>query len=225
MSGIALHDFDGDDGGSALSASASNPSVSIVSTASGHGSASIWNPANVVTCIRIALVPFFAAVALANPASHASSLAALVLLIGICLTDKLDGYLAKSRGEVTDFGKFLDPIADKLLVTAALVVLLARGDVGVASVLIILSREFIVSAVRMLAASNGEIIAAANIGRAKTAVTMVALCFLFAVPLFPFASDMYSYMSCTGHVLYAVAVVLTVVSGAQYVWNARGMFS
>lgn len=222
MSDIALYDFDGDDGGSALSAGAPSPSVS---HSSGRGSASIWNPANVVTCVRIALVPLFAAIALADPASHASSLAALVLLIGICLTDKLDGYLAKSRGEVTDFGKFLDPIADKLLVMAALVVLLARGDVGVAGVLIILSREFIVSAVRMLAASNGEIIAAANMGRAKTAVTMVALCFLFAVPLFPFASDMYSYMSFTGHVLYAVAVVLTVVSGAQYVWNARGMFS
>lgn len=222
MSDLALHDFDGDDGGSALSAGAPSPSVS---TASSPGSASIWNPANVVTCVRIALVPLFAAVALADSASHASSLAALVLLIGICLTDKLDGYLAKSRGEVTDFGKFLDPIADKLLVTAALVVLLARGDVGVAGVLIILSREFIVSAVRMLAASNGEVIAAANMGRAKTAMTMVALCFLFAVPLFPFAGDWYSYMSFTGHALYAVAVILTVVSGAQYVWNARGMFS
>lgn len=222
MSDLALHDFDGDDGGSALSAGAPSPSVS---TDSSPGSASIWNPANVVTCVRIALVPLFAAVALADSASHASSLAALVLLIGICLTDKLDGYLAKSRGEVTDFGKFLDPIADKLLVTAALVVLLARGDVGVAGVLIILSREFIVSAVRMLAASNGEIIAAANMGRAKTAVTMIALCFLFAVPLFPFASDMYSYMSSIGHSLYAVAVFATVVSGAQYVWNAREMFS
>lgn len=222
MSDIALHNFDGDDGGSALSAGVQSPSVS---NSSGSNSVSIWNPANVVTCARIALVPLFAAVALSDSASHASSLAALVLLIGICLTDKLDGYLAKSRGKVTDFGKFLDPIADKLLVTAALVVLLARGDVGVAGVLIILSREFIVSSVRMLAASNGEVIAAANMGRAKTAVTMVSLCFLFAVPLFPFASDMYSYMSFTGHVLYAVAVILTVVSGAQYVWNARGMFS
>lgn len=220
MSDIALHDFDGDDGGSALSVGVQSPSVS---NSSGSNSVSIWNPANVVTCVRIVLVPIFAAVALADPASHASSLAALILLIGICLTDKLDGYLAKSRGEVTDFGKFLDPIADKLLVTAALVVLLARGDVGVAGVLIILSREFIVSAVRMLAASNGEVIAAANMGRAKTAVTMVALCFLFAAPLFPFAGDMHSYMSFTGHALYAVAVVLTVISGAQYVWNARGM--
>lgn len=222
MSDIALHDFDGDDSSSALSAGAPSPSVSNFPS---RGSASIWNPANVVTCARIALVPLFAAVALADPVSHASSLAALVLLIGICLTDKLDGYLAKSRGEVTNFGKFLDPIADKLLVTAALVVLLARGDVGVAGVLIILSREFIVSAVRMLAASNGEVIAADNMGRAKTAVTMVALCFLFAAPLFPFAGDMYSYMSFTGHALYAVAVILTVVSGMQYVWNARGMFS
>lgn len=226
MSDIALHDFDGNDGGSAPSAGASSPSVSSHSASpSSAASKSIWNPANVVTCARIALVPLFAAVALADPASHASSLAALALLIGICLTDKLDGYLAKSRGEVTDFGKFLDPIADKLLVTAALVVLLARGDVGVAGVLIILSREFIVSAVRMLAALNGEVIAAANMGRAKTVVTMVALCFLFAVPLFPFASDMCSYMSFTGHALYAVAVILTVISGAQYVWNARGMFA
>ena len=222
MSDISLYDFDGDNGGSSASAGAPSPSVS---NSSSRGSASIWNPANVVTCARIALVPLFAAVAIADPASHVSSIAALVLLIGICLTDKLDGYLAKSRGEVTDFGKFLDPIADKLLVAAALIVLLARGDVGVAGVLIILSREFIVSAVRMLAASNGEVIAADNMGRAKTAVTMVALCFLFAAPLFPFAGDMYSYMSFTGHALYAVAVILTVVSGMQYVWNARGMFS
>ena len=220
MSDITLHDFDGDDGGSSPSAGAPSPS----SSASSSGSVSIWTPANIVTCFRIALVPLFAAVTLADPASPASSLAALILLIGICLTDKLDGYLAKSRGEVTDFGKFLDPIADKLLVTAALVVLLARGDVGVAGGLIILSREFIVSAVRMLAASNGEVIAAANMGRAKTAVTMIALCFLFAAPLFPFASDMYSYMSSIGHSLYAVAVFATVVSGAQYVWNARKMF-
>ena len=101
MIDIALHDFDGDNGGSSASAGAPSPSVS---NFSGPGSASIWNPANVVTCVRIALVPLFAAVALADPASHTSSLAALILLIGICLTDKLDGYLAKSRGEVTDFG-------------------------------------------------------------------------------------------------------------------------
>ena len=186
---------------------------------------SIWNPANVVTLVRIAFVPFFAAIALVDSTSYSLSLVSLVLLIVICLTDKLDGYLARSRNEITDFGKFLDPIADKLLVTAALIVLLVRGDIGAAGVIIILFREFIVSAVRMFAASSGEVIAAANMGRAKTAVTMIALCFLFAVPLLPFASSTYVGMKAIGHILYAIAVVLTIVSGCQYVWNARSLFA
>lgn len=192
----------------------------------GSTSKSIWNPANIVTCVRIALVPLFAALALTaqSDGSTAFPLASFVLLIVICLTDKLDGYLARSRNEITDFGKFLDPIADKLLVTAALIVLMQQDVIGAVGVLVILFREFIVSAVRMFAASRGEVIAAANMGRAKTAVTMVALCVLFAVPLFPFASSSYVFLSASGHFLYAVAVLLTIVSGTQYVWAARSLF-
>ena len=143
---------------------------------SGHKD--VWTPANIVTCVRIAFIPVFMAVALLadGPANTSLSVAAFVIYLTLSLTDKVDGYLARSRDEITDFGKFLDPIADKLLVFSALLLLLVRGEVSVWIVFIILVREFLVSALRMVAASSGEVIAADNLGKAKTAVTMVSLC-------------------------------------------------
>ncbi|EJW99598.1 CDP-diacylglycerol--glycerol-3-phosphate 3-phosphatidyltransferase, partial [gut metagenome] len=92
--------------------------------------------------------------------------------------------MARKRGEVTDFGKFLDPIADKLLVFSALLILLEHDLINVWFVFIILFREFLVSALRMVASANGEVIAADKLGKAKTAVTMVSLCaYLLAIAL------------------------------------------
>lgn len=189
------------------------------------GEKSVWTPANIVTCVRIAFIPVFMVVAaLADGAVSAPlSVAAFVIYVTLSLTDKVDGYLARSRNEITDFGKFLDPIADKLLVFSALLMLLDRGEVAVWVVFVILVREFLVSALRMVAASTGEVIAADSLGKAKTAVTMVSLCGYYlafalrAVGLVDFGTQ----IGFVSWALMIAAVVLTVVSGVQYFWNAR----
>ena len=137
----------------------------------------IWTPANIVTCVRIAFIPVFMVVAtLANgPADAPLSVAAFVIYVTLSLTDKVDGYLARSRDQITDFGKFLDPIADKLLVFSALLLLMDMGYVSLWFVFIILVREFLVSAMRMVASAAGVVIAADGLGKVKTAVTMVAI--------------------------------------------------
>lgn len=189
---------------------------------------SVWTPANIVTCVRIALIPVFMVVASVAASSNAVTGplwygAAFLLYAALSLTDKLDGYLARSRDEITDFGKFLDPIADKLLVFSALLLLLEQGQVSVWVVFIILVREFLVSALRMVASSNGEVIAADALGKAKTAVTMVALCgFYLAFFLAALEADLLSTAVLgISQALMVAAVVLTVVSGVQYFWNAR----
>ena len=190
---------------------------------------SIWTPANIVTSVRIVFIPVFMVVAaLSYDAENGAfapglTIAAFVLYTLLSLTDKLDGTLARSRGEITDFGKFLDPIADKLLVFSALLILLDQGFVNVWFVFIILFREFLVSALRMVASANGEVIAADKLGKWKTATTMLALCgfylsFCFdATQMFP----AFNFVFNLSQLMFLIAVVLTVVSGAQYFWNAR----
>ena len=188
---------------------------------------SIWTPANIVTCIRICFIPvfmLFATEALSGlgMTAGAQAIAAFALYILLSLTDKVDGDLARKRGEVTDFGKFLDPIADKLLVFSALLLLLMWGMVDIWSVFVILVREFLVSALRMVASANGEVIAADKLGKAKTAVTMVSICALLLARAILIATGGANFtILLVGRALMVAAVVLTVVSGAQYFWNAR----
>ena len=189
---------------------------------------SIWTPANIVTCVRIVFIPVFMGCALNIFSADGApgpvlSAASFILYVLLSLTDKIDGYLARSRHEITDFGKFLDPIADKILVFAAILILVKFGMVSVWAAFIILVREFLVSAMRMVAGANGVVIAADTLGKWKTATTMVALCgyflyyWLVAVALGPVAT----VVLWISHVFMAVAVVLTVVSGVQYLYNAR----
>ena len=176
---------------------------------------SIWTPANIVTCVRILFIPVYMAFALGaftivGISYEFQAIAAFVIYMVLSLTDKVDGHLARSRGEITDFGKFLDPIADKLLVFSALLIF------------IILFREFLVSALRMVASANGEVIAADKLGKWKTAVTMVAICgYLLVDVIALYSVDAASILLTVCHVFMAAAVVLTVVSGAQYFWNCR----
>ena len=207
--------------------------------AKGEEITSIWTPANIITCVRIVFIPIFMiaselsfAVApkggtVAGLAAGTWALLAFVLYVVLSATDKIDGDLARKRGEVTDFGKFLDPIADKLLVFSALLILLEHGLVNVWFVFIILLREFLVSALRMVASANGEVIAADKLGKAKTAVTMVSLCaYLFGIAVNlnvagVEVSQVGMLIECVAWATMVAAVVLTVVSGAQYFWNAR----
>ena len=188
---------------------------------------SIWTPANVITCVRILFIPLFMALALlsyhgALDFDPALSLAAFVLYMLLSLTDKVDGYLARSRNEITDFGKFLDPIADKLLVFSALLILLQQNTVNIWFVFIILLREFLVSALRMVASANGVVVAADKLGKWKTATTMVSLCgYLLSFVLFAYGVSFASMLLIFSQALMVIAVFLTVVSGLQYFWNCR----
>ncbi len=183
-----------------------------------------WTPANVVTMVRICLIPLFIALMLVPwaawvfPASVASDVqpwCALVVFALISLTDGLDGYLARSRNQVTVFGKFMDPIADKVLVMAALIVLVELGSVPSWIPIVILTRELLVSGLRMLVASAGVVVAASWIGKAKTATTMVAIC-LFIVKGTPVLYPLQPGFNIVAWAVMIAAVVLTVVSMVDY---------
>lgn len=188
-------------------------------------SKTIWTPANIVTCARVVLVPIWLLLAQFLGISLADSLAipgfklgAFLVFIGyvvISLTDKLDGYLARSRNEVTTFGKFLDPIADKLAVVVALFVLLEWHMVSPWVLLVIVAREFLVSGLRMVVASKGVVIAASDLGKWKTATTMVAICGLLFLPSIPggMIQDVLLFIF---NASMWVAVVLTAWSGIDY---------
>lgn len=181
---------------------------------------SIMTPANLVTIARMALVPAWLAIAEAFPASDGISFSwgaflVCALYTALSLTDKLDGYLARSRNEVTTFGKFLDPIADKLVVVVALAFLLERGLCSPWVLLIVVAREFVVSGLRMVAATQGTVIAASGLGKAKTATTMVAIggyLFLAALPAGGFAQVLHTVFSA----IMIAAMALTVWSGIDY---------
>lgn len=182
---------------------------------------SIWTSANIVTCVRVALVPFwlFFAEAVGKPSDGLSlSMGAFAVFLVYCviaLTDKLDGYLARSRNEVTTFGKFLDPIADKLAVIVALCYLLETGEVGSWCLLIVVAREFLVSGLRMVVASKGTVIAASGLGKAKTATTMGSICGLLLCMSLP-AGIAWNLLHTVSFVLLIVAMVLTAWSGVDY---------
>lgn len=193
---------------------------------------SVMTPANIITMVRICLVPVFVA-AIIGPWPEWIGFAELNvwkawiaagIFVVISCTDWLDGYLARKRNEVTDFGKFMDPLADKILVTAALLVLIELGAIPSWVVLIIVAREFIVSGVRMVAAGKGEVIAASWYGKFKTVFQMVAIV-LFVVKESPAFGDPMSGFYIGLYVLswavMGVALVLTVVSMVDYISKAR----
>lgn len=131
------------------------------------------NLPNKLTVGRIALVPFFVAALLIDfPLHH---LAALVLFALASVTDMLDGKIARKRGLVTDFGKFADPLADKILVLAALLCFIQNGYCDCVAVIIVLFREFTVTSIRLIASAKGKVIAANIFGKVKTVTQMVAI--------------------------------------------------
>ncbi|MDR1669909.1 MAG: CDP-diacylglycerol--glycerol-3-phosphate 3-phosphatidyltransferase [Oscillospiraceae bacterium] len=125
---------------------------------------------NILTMSRVAVIPFFV-VSMAMD----WRLAALVLFAAASLTDMLDGYLARKMGQVTKFGKFMDPLADKLLVFAAMVFFLSEGTMAAWVALLVLAREFIISSLRMVAAASGTVIAADWSGKVKTTVQIACV--------------------------------------------------
>ena len=192
-----------------------------------------WTPANIVTVIRILFIPVFV-IALLAPWEQClfgtdpmgltvRAVVSLVVFGLICLTDTLDGYLARSRNEVTVFGKFIDPIADKILVVAALLCLVELGLLSSWVPIVIVAREMLVSGLRMLVASAGVVVSASILGKIKTATTMVAIC-LFILMVSPIVAAL-TWFYVLAWVLMLAAVFFTIASMVDYFAKAWPLFA
>ena len=169
------------------------------------------NLPNKLTIMRVIFVPFFVAALLIDFKFHIW--AALVLFAAASVTDWFDGKIARRDNLVTDFGKFLDPLADKMLVMAALVCFSSLGWCDAAAVIIILAREFMVSGLRLVTASKGVVAAAGIWGKVKTAFTMISIvAIMFMRGIFGSAGFVFA----VSEVLIWVSVVFTVISGGIY---------
>ncbi|MBQ6887615.1 MAG: CDP-diacylglycerol--glycerol-3-phosphate 3-phosphatidyltransferase [Lachnospiraceae bacterium] len=165
------------------------------------------NLPNKLTVLRVIMIPFFVFFMLTDFAGAASNWIALAIFIIASLTDLLDGKIARKYNLVTNFGKFMDPLADKLLVCAAMICLVEMGKLASWMVIIIISREFIISGFRLIAADNGVVIAASYWGKFKTVFQMVMICLLIA--------DIEAIAIVTTVVTW-IALILTVVSLIDY---------
>ncbi len=166
------------------------------------------NMPNKLTILRVLMVPFFVAFLLATP-SHASfKWVALVLFILASLTDFVDGQMARKYNMVTDFGKFMDPLADKLLTISGMICLIELGKIPSWIVIIIVAREFIISGFRLVAADNGVVIAANYWGKFKTTFQMIMIILMIM--------DIPQLQLVTNIVMW-IALVLTVVSLVTYI--------
>ncbi len=177
----------------------------------------MMNLPNKLTVMRVILVPFFIFFLLTDIVPL-SPLWALIIYIAASVTDALDGHIARSRGLVTNFGKFLDPLADKVLVISSLVCFIQTGHIGAVPVIIIIAREFMVSGLRLVTAGEGIVVAAGIWGKLKTAFTMVSvIAILFFNIIYgtdPLAYD--TWLTVTEQVLIWVSTALTVISGGIY---------
>ena len=172
------------------------------------------NLPNVLTVSRILLIPVF--VVLFVTPTPDRSLAAAVIFVIAALTDLLDGYLARRRGQVTKLGRLLDPIADKLLVLSALIVLVQVDRVTALVAILIIAREVAVTGIRAIAATEGIIISAETTGKYKMALQVIAIVLLILEGTV--LSD-YGNVHLAGIVTLYLSLVLGYVSGGQYVWN------
>ena len=201
------------------------------------------NLPNKITLSRILRIPLVIFFYLASFIPFGRLVAFLLFVIAAC-TDFLDGMIARKKNIITDLGKLLDPIADKCLVMATLILVVAWpiagglpivssnpnwvGVIGIVGAVIILAREFIVSALRMIAASKGKVLKADQIGRVKTAFQDVALggylFYAFLVTEFALSKTLNAFFALLILALFAVSVVLTIVSGVHYLVKNKDVF-
>ncbi len=163
--------------------------------------------ASKITLIRVAFIPIYMVLMyLSGGQSGLWLWLALAVFILASLTDYVDGQIARRRNQVSDFGKFLDPLADKLLTIAAMTVFCQWGMMSAGALMVVLTREFAVTGLRLVAVGKGKVIAAGWSGKVKTASTMVGLCILMAFP----------WVSWLPMVVNGVIIVTTVYSGIEY---------
>ena len=186
------------------------------------------NLPNKLTILRVIMVPFFVAFLLLTDQYPYMKWIAFVLFVVASLTDLLDGHIARKYHLIRNFGKFMDPLADKLLVSAALVCLTAMGDIPAWMTVIIISREFIISGFRLIAAERGIVIAASWWGKWKTSFTMVTLAMMIilvnvhgfgpalAGDSFRTQAGVYEVLVIISQILLWISLLLTVVSLVDY---------
>ena len=163
--------------------------------------------ASKITLVRVAMIPvYLVTMYLSGGVTGTWMYVSLAIFIIASLTDFLDGYIARHYNQTTDFGKFLDPLADKLLVIAAMCMFCQWGVFPAWALMIVLTREFAVTGLRLIAVQKGNVIAAGWSGKVKTASTMIGLCVMMALPGIP----------ALNWSVIGVIVVTTVYSGAEY---------
>ena len=174
------------------------------------------NLPNKLTILRVILIPFFVFFMIAPYFEGYGNYVATAIFIVASLTDMLDGKIARKYNLVTNFGKFMDPLADKLLVCSAMICLIETGQLAAWIVIVIIAREFIISGFRLVASDSGIVIAASYWGKFKTVFQMVAVCLLLMVIvlLLDVPNDLFQVL---GLALTYLALILTVVSLIDYV--------
>lgn len=187
------------------------------------------NLANKLTIFRVVLVPFFVAFMLYDFTDY-NRLIALGIFVIATITDKLDGTIARKYNMITSFGKFMDPIADKLLVSSALVCLTALGEIPAWVVIVIIAREFLISGIRIIAAEKGVAIAASGWGKGKTVAQMAMIIVMllkldfFSLPgQILYTAEQILYVA--GQILIYLSLLLTVVSAADYLIKNKKVLS
>lgn len=178
----------------------------------------MMNLANKITLIRVLLVPVFM-ILLYSDSSYSSYYAAGIFAIA-SLTDTLDGYIARSRNMITTLGKFIDPLADKILVSAALVSLVDLGKIPAWVVVVVIAREFTITGFRVIAASEGITIAASPLGKFKTITQLIAI-MLLLLNNFPFSNINFPL----DMIMLYISLFFTVISGIDYIYKNKGTFN
>ena len=175
------------------------------------------NLPNKLTLLRVLMIPFFVVCLLWEGGQNQTlRYVSAAIFIVASLTDMLDGKIARKYGLVTNFGKFMDPLADKLLVCSALICLIELGQLPAWMVIVIISREFIISGFRLIASDNGVVIAASYWGKFKTTFQMIAVILLiFNLEALRLLADICVW----------VALALTMISLADYIWKNRGILT
>ncbi len=170
------------------------------------------NLPNKLTLLRVIMIPFFVFFLLINPEITALRIIADLIFIAASLTDMADGKIARKYNLVTNFGKFMDPLADKLLVCSAMICLVSTKQLYAWYVIIIIAREFIISGFRLIAAENGLVIAANIFGKIKTTTQMIMIVILVAN--LPFG-----WLSVLGEIFKWVALIMTILSLVIYIYQ------
>lgn len=170
----------------------------------------MMNLANKITIVRIILIPVFLYFLLIFTPNDVGRYIATGVFIIASFTDTLDGYIARKRNEITNFGKFMDPLADKLIVTSALISLVEMNKLSTIVVMIIIAREFAITGFRAIAASEGVVIAASKWGKSKTVTQIIAI--VATLINMPYSE-----------VLIGIAVVITIISGFDYIYKNKNV--